>query len=57
MAVDAVLAAFKTGMLVADVATRLNHSQDADQSWTMLVPGTKASLAVEQFCESSVGLP
>ncbi|KAJ4178461.1 fusarubin cluster-polyketide synthase [Fusarium falciforme] len=53
MAVYSVIAAFRTGMLVTDVARRVDQSQDLDQSWALLVPGSKSAAAVEKFCEES----
>lgn len=43
-------------MLVTDVAKRVDQSQDLDQSWALLVPGSKSAAAVEQFCEESVSV-
>lgn len=57
MAVYSVIAAFRTGMLVTDVAKRVDQSQDLDQSWALLVPGSKSAAAVEKFCEESVSFP
>ncbi|KAM0563081.1 hypothetical protein ACHAPJ_001927 [Fusarium lateritium] len=51
MAVSAVVAAFRTGMFVADTAKRVDPSQDFDQSWALLVPGQKASAALQEFNE------
>ena len=56
LAVAAVVAAFKTGMHVTDVAQRVEPSQEArtDQSWSMLVAGSdKAVDAVTTFCEQT----
>ncbi|KAF5010178.1 hypothetical protein FDECE_3671 [Fusarium decemcellulare] len=53
MAVDAVVAAFRTGVLVTEVAKRVDQSHDLDDSWAILVPGTKSAEAVLQFCEQS----
>lgn len=57
MAVYSVIAAFRTGMLVTDVAKRVDQSQDLDQSWALLVPGSKSAAAVEKFSEDSVSVP
>lgn len=43
-------------MLVTDVAKRVDQSQDLDQSWALLVPGSKSAAAVEKFCEESVSV-
>lgn len=56
MAVNAVVASFRTGLLVADTARRVDHSQNMDQSWALLVPGQKASEGVEEFCSESVSI-
>ncbi|KAF5021129.1 hypothetical protein F66182_6829 [Fusarium sp. NRRL 66182] len=53
MAVSSVIAAFRTGMLVTDTAKRVDPSHDFDQSWALLVPGQKASAALQQFCEAN----
>lgn len=53
-AVDAVITAFRTGMLVTDVAERLDQSHGLDQSWAILVPGSGSSAAVHEFCEQVV---
>ncbi|KAM4057347.1 starter unit:ACP transacylase in aflatoxin biosynthesis domain-containing protein [Hirsutella rhossiliensis] len=53
MAVDAVTVAFRIGMQVADVAQRVSPSHDADQSWSIIVPGAASSEAVSKFCEQS----
>ncbi|XXG97472.1 hypothetical protein Hte_003774 [Hypoxylon texense] len=53
VAVDAVVAAFRTGMLVTSVKRRVEHSQDADQSWSMVVSGSTSSEAVHAFCKQT----
>ncbi|KAM0241576.1 hypothetical protein ACHAPO_001262 [Fusarium lateritium] len=53
MAVYAVIASFRTGLLVTDTARRVNPSQTMDQSWALLVPGQKASTGVEQYCNEN----
>ena len=54
LAVEAVVAAFKTGVHVSDVAQRIEPLQDPDQSWSMVVAGPAAAGVVETFCEQSV---
>nr|ALQ32772.1 putative polyketide synthase [Fusarium babinda] len=53
MAVSSVVAAFRTGLLVTDTAKRVDPSQDLNQSWALLVPGQKASAALQEFCDAN----
>ncbi|KAI1780725.1 polyketide synthase [Hypoxylon cercidicola] len=54
VAVDAVVAAFRTGTLVTDVKSRVEHAQDAaDQSWSMVVSSSASSEAVNAFCKQT----
>lgn len=54
MAVEAVTVAFRTGMLVADIAQRVEASNASDGSWSMIVPGLSSAEAVQRACEESV---
>lgn len=55
LAVCAVKAAFRTGMLATDVAQRLVPSDTSDRCWSMIVSGlTSAEAAVNSFCEHNV---
>ncbi|RBR03687.1 uncharacterized protein FIESC28_11725 [Fusarium coffeatum] len=51
MAVSAVIASFRTGLLVTDTARRVDPLQD--QSWALLVPGQKATAAIEEYCDQN----
>ena len=51
MAIDAVLVAFRTGIRVADVAQRVEPS---NESWSLIVPGLASAEAVHRFCEQTV---
>ncbi|RAL16794.1 ketoacyl-synt-domain-containing protein [Aspergillus homomorphus CBS 101889] len=53
LAVKAVIAAFHTGLVVADVTQRIGPSCEADQSWSMIVPGLHAAEGVEEFRRNS----
>nr|ALQ32764.1 putative polyketide synthase [Fusarium aywerte] len=53
MAVSAVIASFRTGLLVTDTARRIDPSQNLDQSWALLVPGQKASTGLEEYCDKN----
>ncbi|KAL4898873.1 hypothetical protein BDW74DRAFT_184297 [Aspergillus multicolor] len=48
--VDAVVVAFRIGLLVAETAGRMT-SGASDQSWSIVVPGLPAIDAVENFCK------
>jgi hypothetical protein len=54
MAVSSVVAAFRTGLLVADTARRIDPSQDLNRSWALLVPGQKAAKAFQEFWDAQV---
>lgn len=54
MAVDAVIAAFRTGMHVTEVAKRLVPVLDSAQSWSIIIPDSTSVEAVEEFCTQSV---
>jgi hypothetical protein len=49
LGVEAVIAAFRTGMVVTDAAKRIAPWGEDSQSWSMIVPGTASIEAVEQF--------
>ncbi|RGP80519.1 polyketide synthase [Fusarium longipes] len=53
MAVSAVIASFRTGLLVTDTARRVDPLQDTTKSWALLVPGQKASTGLEEFCHQN----
>ncbi|KAL2020283.1 hypothetical protein VTK56DRAFT_8607 [Thermocarpiscus australiensis] len=52
-AVDAVTAAFRTGMRGTETAKRLAPLQDLEESWSMLFSGSAASESLAKFCEQS----
>lgn len=54
LAVNAVVVAFKTGVLVNEVAHRVASPQESDQSWSVLIPGSKSSEAIREFCAQTV---
>lgn len=54
LGIDAIVAAFRTGMLVTDVAKRVDRTHELDQSWAFLVPGSAAADLVKAFSEKSV---
>ncbi|KAF2844227.1 ketoacyl-synt-domain-containing protein [Plenodomus tracheiphilus IPT5] len=53
LAIEAVTASFKTGILVENVARRLTSSQDLDQSWAMLIESASSAQLVRDFNEKS----
>ncbi|RCI15849.1 hypothetical protein L249_1704 [Ophiocordyceps polyrhachis-furcata BCC 54312] len=53
LAVEAVTAAFRVGMLVADVAQRVAPSKTLEESWSVLVPGAASYETVRSFCEQT----
>ncbi|KAB8801877.1 hypothetical protein FH972_026699 [Carpinus fangiana] len=53
LAVDAVIAAFRTGMQVTEVGKRIAPSLDSDKSWSIIVPDAASTDAVHKFCEQS----
>ncbi|KAH8672377.1 hypothetical protein BGZ61DRAFT_537012 [Ilyonectria robusta] len=53
LAVDAVTVAFRIGMHVTDAAKRVAQSNDSDESWSIIVPGTASFEAVDKFCEQT----
>lgn len=54
VAIDAVTASFRTGVLVEDVAQRLAPSQDLNQSWAVLVEGIESVSLVNDFNDITV---
>ena len=55
MAVDAVIVAFKIGLVVMDGGQRIAPSDTSDQSWSMTVANSVAAeAAVNTFCGHSV---
>ncbi|KFY66032.1 hypothetical protein V497_01138 [Pseudogymnoascus sp. VKM F-4516 (FW-969)] len=52
LSVDAVTAAFRTGMLVADMATRVSPGKVGD-SWSIIVSGSTSTEALNKFCEQT----
>jgi len=54
MAVDAVIVAFRTGMLVTDVAQRVEPSDASDRSWSIIVAELASAEAVPRLCEQTV---
>ncbi|KAE8825964.1 hypothetical protein PTNB85_08909 [Pyrenophora teres f. teres] len=53
LAVEAVVASFKTGILVENVARRLTSSQNLDQSWAMLIESAASAQLIHEFNEKS----
>ncbi|KAK4227269.1 hypothetical protein QBC38DRAFT_499531 [Podospora fimiseda] len=51
LAVDAIIAAFRTGILVTEVARRVVGPREVDSSWAVLVAGSGAADLVDEFCE------
>ena len=51
MAIDAVTVAFRTGMLVTDVAQRIEPSDGSDPSWSTIVSGVNSAKATARLCE------
>ncbi|EUC44947.1 hypothetical protein COCMIDRAFT_37278 [Bipolaris oryzae ATCC 44560] len=49
LAIEAVIASFKTGVLVQDIAQRLAPSQDLDQSWAILIEGAASASLIRNF--------
>lgn len=49
LGVAAVIAAFRTGLLVTDAAKRIAPWSDDSQSWSIIVPGTASIEAVQKF--------
>jgi imidazoleglycerol phosphate synthase glutamine amidotransferase subunit HisH len=57
-AVQAVTAAFRTGVRVIDVARRIEPTDASMQSWSIIVPGVAAAeAAVTEFNEQTVRSP
>lgn len=54
MAIDAVIVAFRTGMLVTDVAQRVEPSDASDRSWSIIVAELASVEAVPRLCEQTV---
>ncbi|KAL5117793.1 fusarubin cluster-polyketide synthase [Pleosporales sp. CAS-2024a] len=52
-AIEAVIASFRTGKLVDDVARRVSASTGVDDSWSVLVEGAASARLVEQFNATS----
>lgn len=46
-AVDSVVLAFRTGLLVEDVRVRIEPSVSKRDSWSVVIPGLKEDVAVE----------
>jgi hypothetical protein len=57
LAVEAVIAAFRTGMVVTDAAKRIAPWSNDSQSWSMIVPGTASTEAVQKFGADVVSSP
>lgn len=55
--VTAIIVAFRTGLRVLDAARRVARVAAADDSWSIILPGSTSSEAVQRFCEHSVGGP
>jgi hypothetical protein len=53
LSVDAVTAAFRTGVLVADMAARVSPGKVGD-SWSIIVSGSTSTEALNKFCEQTV---
>ena len=56
MGIDAIIVAFRTGMLVTDVAQRVEPSDASDRSWSIIVPGLASAEALHRFCEQTVSM-
>ena len=54
IAVDAVIIAFRTGMLVMDVAQRVEPLDASDRSWSIIVAGAASAEAIPRLCEQTV---
>ena len=54
MAIHAVVIAFRTGMLVMDVAQRVEPSNGLDRSWSMTIAGSGSAEAISRLCEQTV---
>ncbi|KAK8079429.1 hypothetical protein PG997_007247 [Apiospora hydei] len=52
-AVDAVVASFRTGIVVADVAQRVTISRDGKSSWSFVVEGTSSASLIQNFNDQS----
>lgn len=54
LGLDAITAAFRIGLLVADCARRLTSADESEQSWCIFVPSLTEARVVEQFCAETV---
>ncbi|KAL4758755.1 ketoacyl-synt-domain-containing protein [Aspergillus foveolatus] len=50
LGLDAIVAAFRTGLLVTDFAYRLASPLDGGQSWSVFVQNPTAVSAIDEFC-------
>ncbi|KAF1952593.1 ketoacyl-synt-domain-containing protein [Byssothecium circinans] len=54
LAVDAVTAAFRIGMVVVEAANRISPLQHSDQKWSVILPEAASAQGVRKFCEQSM---
>jgi hypothetical protein len=54
LAIDAVNAAFRVGLVVSDAVDRIVPAHDLDQSWSFIIPDRDADKSVKDFSEKSV---
>ncbi|KAJ6092090.1 Type I Polyketide synthases (Type I PKS) [Penicillium canescens] len=54
LAVEAVIAAFRTGVAVTDAAKRVAPWSGDNQSWSIIVPGSASTEAVQKFNEETI---
>ncbi|OGM43333.1 hypothetical protein ABOM_008737 [Aspergillus bombycis] len=52
IAIETVVVAFRTGLLVSDVGSRI-EAHDNSEPWSLLVPSSDAAQAVQDFCQGS----
>ncbi|KAF2637343.1 ketoacyl-synt-domain-containing protein [Massarina eburnea CBS 473.64] len=53
LAVDAVVVAFRIGMVVTDAASRISPLNGSTQKWSVIIPGAASVEQVRKFCDQS----
>lgn len=54
LAIDAVVFAFRTGMHVVDASLRISCSEESEQSWSVVIPGSSSADTIHEFRSQTV---
>ncbi|KAI1456594.1 beta-ketoacyl synthase [Annulohypoxylon moriforme] len=53
-AIETIVVAFRIGMHVTDVAKRITPPDESGKCWSIIIPGSSSSEAINKFCEGTL---